>query len=155
MSVVIEQVTHAKTGRSLRVLLSGKWYGAYLDSGLNDPTLIGRSVEADIVTTEKAGPWIKGWKPCAIPAAPTATPQVQAQPAPTPPPPPAAVATTRVPEPQYAEPNTNVAPWWMPFVSNTVAHAIQAGLIKTPQEIRAWLIAAKVAAKTHDQDIPF
>ena len=38
-------------------------------------------------------------------------------------------------------------PWWMPFVSNTVAHAIQAGEIKDPKAISAWAKAAKDAAE--------
>ena len=38
--------------------------------------------------------------------------------------------------------NTN----YMPFVSNTVAHAISAGLIKTPPEIKDWAVAAYLAA---------
>jgi hypothetical protein len=38
--------------------------------------------------------------------------------------------------------------WWMPFVSNTVAHAIQAGHIKGPGEIRTWAASAKLAAES-------
>lgn len=44
---------------------------------------------------------------------------------------------------------TNGAPstnWWMPFVSNTVAHAIQAGLIKEPKEVGPWAVAAMQTA---------
>lgn len=37
--------------------------------------------------------------------------------------------------------------WWMPFVSNTVAHAIQAGHITGPGEIGTWAKAAKLAAE--------
>lgn len=40
--------------------------------------------------------------------------------------------------------------WWMPFVSNTVAHAIQAGLIKGPGEISTWARAARNVA----EDLP-
>jgi hypothetical protein len=36
--------------------------------------------------------------------------------------------------------------WWMPFVSNTVAHAIAAGQIATPENIKLWAAAAKQAA---------
>jgi hypothetical protein len=37
--------------------------------------------------------------------------------------------------------------WWMPFVSNTVAHAIQVGEIKEPAHIKVWAAAAKRAAE--------
>jgi hypothetical protein len=33
----------------------------------------------------------------------------------------------------------------LPFISNTVAHAIQAGLIKTPADLLPWVIGAKLA----------
>jgi hypothetical protein len=39
-----------------------------------------------------------------------------------------------------------LAPWWMPFVSNTVAHAIQAGFITEPGMVLDWARAAKEAA---------
>lgn len=44
-----------------------------------------------------------------------------------------------------AAPNgsNGVAPPWMPFVSNTVAHAISAGLIKEPHELGMWASAAR------------
>lgn len=34
---------------------------------------------------------------------------------------------------------------YLPFISNTVAHAIQAGLIKFPAELTAWVLGAKAA----------
>jgi hypothetical protein len=45
-----------------------------------------------------------------------------------------------------AIPTGNIAPWWMPFVSNTVAHAIQAGCIKEPADIKQWAAAARQTA---------
>ncbi len=36
--------------------------------------------------------------------------------------------------------------WWMPFVSNTVAHAIAANIITEPGLIKVWAAAAKQAA---------
>lgn len=36
--------------------------------------------------------------------------------------------------------------WWMPFVSNVTAHAIEAGKIEDPMQIKAWAAAAKTAA---------
>ncbi len=40
--------------------------------------------------------------------------------------------------------------WYMPFVSNTVAHAIAAGYIKEPIDIGAWAEGAKMAATVLD-----
>jgi len=40
----------------------------------------------------------------------------------------------------------NAAPWFMAFVSNTVAHAITAGRIDSPDGIEAWARAARNAA---------
>ena len=37
------------------------------------------------------------------------------------------------------------APVWLPFASNTVAHAISAGLCQTPAAVEAWARAAKDA----------
>lgn len=34
---------------------------------------------------------------------------------------------------------------YLPFISNTVAHAIQAGLIKTPADVASWVLGAKAA----------
>ena len=64
------------------------------------------------------------------------------------------------------KPEIGATPWWMPFVSNTVAHAIAAGAITSNEQIDDWAKAAKAAAlalatdnkKTGDapdDDIPF
>jgi hypothetical protein len=37
--------------------------------------------------------------------------------------------------------------WYMPFVSNTVAHALTAGLIRDPADVTKWANAAKDAAE--------
>jgi hypothetical protein len=54
---------------------------------------------------------------------------------------------------------TESAPWWMPFVSNTVAHAIQAGFITQPELVLDWARAAKEAAlalgEKEEPPIPF
>jgi hypothetical protein len=51
------------------------------------------------------------------------------------------------------------APWWMPFVSNTVAHAIQAGCITDPSMVLDWARAAKESAlalgEKEEPPIPF
>ena len=120
-------VTDAKSGRSLRVKLGTQWYGAYKDSGIQKNMVIDPVIE----TLEKGGPWIVRYTQGAAPQVP---------PSQTPP---------LTPAPAVAAPTgngENIAPWWQPFVSNTVAHAIQAGLCKSPTEINQWaLIAAQVA----------
>jgi len=55
--------------------------------------------------------------------------------------------------------------WYMPFVSNTVAHAISAALLTEPTQIKLWAAAAKEAAmelervtqrwSDLDDDIPY
>ena len=49
--------------------------------------------------------------------------------------------------------------WWLNFVSNTVAHAIQAGLIKEVSEIAQWARGAKLAIWSADtvgpDEVPF
>lgn len=45
---------------------------------------------------------------------------------------------------EAAQPSTDR--WFMPFVSNTVAHAIAAGLIKQPSDIAVWAMWARDAA---------
>lgn len=41
--------------------------------------------------------------------------------------------------------------WYMPFVSNTVAHAISMGLLNDPEMIGIWAKAAKQAAEELDK----
>lgn len=45
--------------------------------------------------------------------------------------------------------------FYMPFVSNTIAHAIQAGLIKTPKDIGMWAFKAKKTAILLETTIDF
>ncbi len=40
--------------------------------------------------------------------------------------------------------------WYMPFVSNTVAHALSSGLIKEPYQVKQWAAAAKQTAMELD-----
>lgn len=43
--------------------------------------------------------------------------------------------------------HSNGDKWFMPFVSNTVAHALTAGVLTDPTQIKAWAAAAKQAAE--------
>ena len=131
MAVQVEEVTTSKSGKALRVKLGGNWYGANKDSGLDRAK--GQMIEAEI-ETGNFGPWIKGWKPS---AAPQVTPPMASS---SPSSQPAAAA------PRYAEPSDNQQPWYSPFMSNVVAHAIEKGLISKPEELNQWALkAAQVA----------
>jgi chaperone required for assembly of F1-ATPase len=50
-------------------------------------------------------------------------------------------------------------PIWLPMASNVVAHAIQAGVIKEPDQVVTWVSSVKRAVETVispiDDDIPF
>lgn len=139
--VRVDNVELSKTGKSWRVSLGGKWYGAYKDSGILDA--LQKSIYVITGTLEKGGPWIMKWKVAdqtTALAAPPSTPQ-RALPG--------------------FQPGPNVAPWWMPFVSNTVAHAIQAGAIKEPAHIGKWAKAAAdtavalVASEPSEEDVDY
>ena len=136
MAVQVEEVMPAKSGKSLRVKLGGTWYGANLDSGLNGAK--GQMIEAEIQTSDKFGPWIKGWRPSAAPQVPSQAAPLTA---------PAAAAPYK-----YAEPSDNSSPWWAPFMSNMCAHAIQAGLCKAPEQLNQWALkAAQVAVAVREE----
>ncbi len=138
MAVRVDQVTQAKTGKSLRVNLGGQWYGAALDSGINGA--VGQMIEAEI-ETGKYGPWIKKWvKSNAAPQAP-AIPSAAGSSLPTP----AGAA------PRYAEPSDNLAPWYWPSVSNVCSAAIAHGLITKPEDLNMWALKwAQVAVATKE-----
>jgi len=154
MPVMVEQVTKTKSGKAYRVLLGGKWYNAFIDSGIEAAQ--GRYIEAEITTSEKFGPGIAKWA-YSQGAAPQVPPPMQGGIPPAPAPAAAAPYDERNPPPEthYAEPargGDNIQPWYMPFVSNTVAHAIEKGLISTPVGINEWALkAAQVAQAIKEQ----
>lgn len=127
MQLTIESVKPSKSGKSLVVKAGGKDYLAKLDSGISQGMLI----EAETKDSDFNGSiltWIEKWKTVA------------------------AQTTAHASAPTS---NGGSAPWWMPFVSNTVAHAIQAGIIQNPQQIDAWAVAARLAAQKLESEIPF
>lgn len=153
--VQVEEVTTAKTGKSLRVKLGGTWYGSALNSGLNGAK--GQFIEAEI-ETGKFGPWIKAWKPVVGQqnAAPQVPPPFTPQPAA-----PAAAATydernpppnTYEREPQYAKPSDNLTPWYWPSVSNICSSAIEKGLVQDPKQLNDWALGwAQVCVAVKEQ----
>jgi hypothetical protein len=109
----VQSCDKSKSGKSWRVKIDGKYYGAKFDSHLE--TAIGKAVDFNYKTTD-FGEWIESWAYTQAPAS--------------------------------APANTAVKPsngdrWWLPFVSNQVAHAIAAGRIQTPADMNAWAKAAK------------
>lgn len=129
MQLVVEAVTKSKSGKALRIKAGDKWYGARLNSGLEGAK--GKTIDAEVHDDEQYGLQIDTYKLVgSTPAADKApTPGVPA--------------------------GGNSAPWWMPFVSNITAHAIQAGIITAPNQIEAWATAARAAAHKLETDIPF
>ena len=146
MAVQIEAVAKTKSGKGLRVKLSGTYYNAFLDSKL-DMQPIGSWIEAEIKTHEKFGPYVDGWRP--VSGAAPQVPLPQAGSVPPVPPPAAAAPITR--EPVYAEPSDNVAPWYWPSVSNVCAAAIEKGIITKPEDLNMWALKwAQVCVATKD-----
>lgn len=120
MQLHIEAVQTAKTGKSLRVKAGGDWYGANKDSGLREGMTIDASIEDG-----NFGKWIKEYRPVGN------------------------GSTNAAHQPQTSSSSVSgvggAAPIWSNFVSNQVAHAIAAGKIETPEQIRAWAEGAKKA----------
>ena len=123
MQLTIESVKTAPSGKSVVVKAGGKDYFAKPAQGLT----AGMTIEAELKDSffnGKTNTWIEKYKPI------NAAPQVE--------------GTASAPARQSATPAV-AAPAWSNFVSNQVAHAIQAGLINSPEQIKLWAAAAKQA----------
>ena len=119
--LAIERSTPSKSGKSMIISAGGKTY--YSKPEQNIP--VGATIEAEISTSDYQGKemlWINKYR-------------IISQ-------------GTTVQRETPAVSQLTQPPWWMPFVSNTVAHAIQAGRIEGPAQIEAWASAAKTAAIT-------
>ena len=145
MPVQVEEVTPTKSGKALRVKLSGKWYGAFKDSGLDQQ--VGKLIEAEIEVNDKFGPQIKKWVPVAAPQGAVAIPPAAVAPPP---------ATPAAAAPDYDERNPPAEGYARPaaqqhlnsafiFMSGAVNNAIQAGKVGSPVEVRAWASASLAA----------
>ena len=113
----VQSCDKSKSGQSWRVKIDGKYYGAKFDSHLE--TAINRKIDFFAKPTD-FGDWIESW----------------------------AYSTDQPLAGSPSPANTAVKPsngdrWWLPFVSNQVAHAIAAGRIQTPADMNAWAKAAK------------
>ena len=132
----LKEISKSKTGKSWRVLVGDRWYGAKFDSKL-DSIPIGSAIDFQFDSDIKYGDWITTWGPD------TTTPAMAAGMA--------AAGIERVPMGKLA-----IERWWLPFVSNQCAHAIAAGHIKGVQDLRSWAIGAKNAILAADgDDIPY
>jgi hypothetical protein len=120
----VESCAPTKSGKALRVKLAGSYYNAYLDSGLDKA--VGRAIDCQITPDKGFGLGIGQW---------TLAKDV---------PGPVKEAETRTPV------SSNGDRFYMPFVSNVVAHAIAAGQIKTPADLNQWAKAAYDAAQALD-----
>lgn len=119
MQLTIDKIK--PTQKSIVVTAGGKEYFAKKDSGIT----AGMTIDAETEDSEYNGKsycWIKKWKAMA------STPPAQAKDAP-------AGGTT----------GPAIGNAWLPFASNTVAHAINAGLIQNPDQVKVWAAAAKAA----------
>lgn len=123
MQLTIESVKTNPSGKSCVVKAGGKDYLAKTNMGL----AAGMTIEAETKVSEfngKSNTWIEKYK--AVNG--NAAPQVSGGGSPT-----GAVGPA------------GAAPVWLPFASNTVAHAIQVGIITAPNMVEAWARAAKEA----------
>ena len=123
MQLTIENIKTNPSGKSCVVKASGKDYFAKPNIGLS----VGMTIDAETEVSEyngKQNVWIKKYKAINGGAAPQAGP---------------GAGTSTAANPAGA------APVWLPFASNTVAHAINAGIIKVPDDVKAWAAAAKQA----------
>lgn len=128
-TIRIDDIQESKSGKSWNVKSGDKWYTAYKDSGIDK--LKGQTIEAEVEPFGKGGMGIKSYKVGG------------SSPLPGP--------STGIP----TYPQTS-APFWMPFASNVVAHAIASGLVRDPLEIKQWVLAAKQAAESAvANDLPF
>lgn len=115
-TIRIDSVKKSPSGKSLLIKSGETTYFAKVDSGL----ISGMTIEAETKESEYQGKtniWIERWKEVAS-----------------------------APQSSGATGQASDVMRFMPFVSNTVAHAIGAGLIKEPADVTMWAHAAMTAA---------
>ena len=117
----VDSVTRSKSGKTWRVKIGDTFYGANFDTKLDGA--IGKNIDFKFNDGD-FGPWIESWGyDTAVPA-----------PAPS----------------SASASHLNGDRFYMPFVSNTVAHGIAAGLIKNPADLNVWARAAHDVAVALD-----
>ena len=131
----VETVSKSQSGKSWRVKIGPKFYGANFDSKID--AALGSQIDFD-ADDGKFGPWVKTWAYIN-----EVGDQGKTEAAPSP--------MTREP---VREPKI-VDRWWLNFMSNCVGHAIAAKTITEHDQITEWALAARRAALRADDDIPF
>jgi len=124
----VTAVNHSKSGKALRITLNGKVYNAFLDSKLDQA--VGKVIDCQITPDKGFGEGIGQWA--------YSTQQTHTGPVNSP---------TGVENRATVTPGVSGDRFWLAFVSNQVAHAIQAGLITEPNQIGAWAKAAYEAVQ--------
>ena len=120
-SGILEECKVSQSGKGYRVKIGGQYYGASLKSQLNQH--VGKTIDFQ----EENG-FVGSWG-IVTSALPTT------------------MNAGSAPRPASASVGGDKGDrFYMPFVSNTVAHCIAAGLIKTPGDLNQWARAARDAA---------
>lgn len=120
----VQEVTKSKSGRAWRVNVEGKWYGAFLDSGVDGA--VGKRIDFTYKSDPKFGDQITKWGYAGGngngATAPVGAPQAPASNGP------------------LTEPELR-------FCSNVVGQAILAKTLTDPEMIGLWAKAARQALK--------
>jgi len=119
----VQSVVKSKSGKSWRVLIGKDFYGANFDSNIE--SAVGKSINFSFQNGD-FGNWIESW------ALDNSTPAPQ--------------TATAAPQGH----SNGGDRFYMPFVSNVVAHAIAAGRIQNPADLNQWAKAAYEAAQALD-----
>jgi hypothetical protein len=128
-TIRIDRAELTKSGKSYKILGGGKTYYAKPEQALQD--MVGQTIDAEVKMSEYNGTemwWINAYTKVRQDAAPQ---------------------DAGAPKIYSASP---IAPMWLPMASNIVAHAIAAGLIKEPPDIRTWVFAVKGAVEASVSD---
>src|SRR3990167_9819129 len=132
MKGIVQTVTLSKSGKSYQLQIAGQGYFAKLDSKLDKA--VGQAIDFSIDPSDYKGKvvnWVKEWD---FDRNPPPSPVTASMVHPNPP-----------MQPVYAASQSRDR-WYMPFISNTVAHAITAGLVKDSPSLAQWSTAAYRAA---------
>ena len=127
---IIKQAKMSKSGKTLRILVGDEWYST---NNFALQQAVGREIQFDVGTSEWQGNVIY-WANEAELVSEGSAPATSNQAAPA--------------QAQSQSPTGTDRMQFMPFVSNTVAHAIGSGAIKSPEEIYAWASKAFHTAKS-------
>jgi len=138
---VISEANMSQSGKSVSVKVGNTWYSCKLMGIQQDVGKQISFVTTDSFWNDKTMHWINEYHELGTPsgdALATHAPQQQATNIPQ-------QQQTYVVPPRAEEFKTPSVEPPMAFISNTVAHAIQAGAIKQPTDVNAWVVAANAA----------